>query len=542
MENISTTNLDHLGLVAAVCKDIKLQELVDKRIGSKDPRRIVGPGLGVVAMVLNGLGFTSKRLYLTPQFFLNKPVERLLGEGLSAANFDEHALGRALDDISNYGASRFFGKIAFEIATKLGLLGKVARWDSTSFSTHGAYKDNDPFSIKPTYGYSKDSRPDLKQVMLGLVVTGNSQIPIWMTPLSGNSSDNKVVLETIETVKRFEKEIKESFPSWWTFDAAGFSADNVYRLRNDAWISRSPEKIKQTEELLLKADDSFKWLQLEDGYKVAPGKMKYAGVNLRLVIVYSEQAHEKECLTFKAKITKEEEKLKNELWHLSNQEFACEKDALKSLRKLQKKYELFTLTHKIEPIVKHVKKGRPKKGQKPNIIGCKILVTSNRNEDQIKKEMSLKGRFVLAANKITKKDASDAAILHEYKELQGNERGFRFLKDPWFMADTLFLKSPRRLEALMAVMTLCLLVYNLAQHKLRQQLIEANETVPNQKNRLIQNPTLRWVFQLFEGIVVVTFKTANSMYTSLVSNLTELRQKIIRLFGKTACHIYGLTG
>src|SRR5438876_5036769 len=108
MENVATTNLDHLGLVAAVCKDIKLKEIIDKKIGSKDPRRIVGPGLATVAMILNGLGFTNKRLYLTPQFFDNKPVERLLGEGLNANNFDEHALGRALDDIACYGASRFF--------------------------------------------------------------------------------------------------------------------------------------------------------------------------------------------------------------------------------------------------------------------------------------------------------------------------------------------------------------------------------------------------------------------------------------------------
>ena len=53
---------------------------------------------------------------------------------------------------------------------------------------------------------------------------------------------------------------------------------------------------------------------------------------------------------------------------------------------------------------------------------------------------------------------------------QGVERGFRFLKDPWFMVDSVFLKSPRRIEALMMVMTLCLLVYNVAQYHLRDKL------------------------------------------------------------------------
>jgi transposase len=42
------------------------------------------------------------------------------------------------------------------------------------------------------------------------------------------------------------------------------------------------------------------------------------------------------------------------------------------------------------------------------------------------------------------------------------ERGVRFLKDPWFFADSLFLKSPKRIMALVMVMGLALLVYALA--------------------------------------------------------------------------------
>jgi hypothetical protein len=41
-------------------------------------------GTAVVAMILNGLGFANRQLYLIPQFFANKPVEHLLGEGITA--------------------------------------------------------------------------------------------------------------------------------------------------------------------------------------------------------------------------------------------------------------------------------------------------------------------------------------------------------------------------------------------------------------------------------------------------------------------------
>lgn len=118
--------------------------------------------------------------------------------------------------------------------------------------------------------------------------------------------------------------------------------------------------------------------------------------------------------------------------------------------------------------------------------------------------------------------------------------GFRFLKDPWFMVDSIFLKSPRRIEALMMVMTLCLLVYNVAQYRLREALKAQEETLPNQLNKPVQNPTLRWVFQMMEGISIVTLSDAAGSTQEVVTNLTEVRQKTIRFFGKTACCMYGI--
>ncbi len=61
--------MDHHGLIAGICKDIRIIGKIDKRMGKKDPRRIVSTGMAAVALILNGLGFTNGRLYLTPQFF-----------------------------------------------------------------------------------------------------------------------------------------------------------------------------------------------------------------------------------------------------------------------------------------------------------------------------------------------------------------------------------------------------------------------------------------------------------------------------------------
>ena len=66
---VQSQSMDHHGLVAGVCKDLKIAERIDKIIPI-DPQRKVSPGQAVVAMILNGLGFTNRRLYLNTHWVI----------------------------------------------------------------------------------------------------------------------------------------------------------------------------------------------------------------------------------------------------------------------------------------------------------------------------------------------------------------------------------------------------------------------------------------------------------------------------------------
>ena len=92
------------------------------------------------------------------------------------------------------------------------------------------------------------------------------------------------------------------------------------------------------------------------------------------------------------------------------------------------------------------------------------------------------------------------------------------------------------------VMTLCLMVYNVAEHRMREALKSSQNTLPNQKGKEITNPTMRWVFQLMEGINIVRFfeLNKNDPTREIITNINEIRLKIIPLFGKAACEMYGL--
>ncbi|MGZ3745555.1 MAG: IS1634 family transposase [Pseudobdellovibrionaceae bacterium] len=539
---IQTAAIDHYGLVAAICQNLKIAEKIDSRL-SADLQRKVSPGTAVVAMIINGLGFTNRRLYLTHQFFESKPVARLLGQHLEAKDITDYTLGHALDDIAEYGASQLFAEVAFEIALENNLLGPNNHLDTTSMSVHGEYDINDdPSIIEVTHGFSKDHRPDLKQVVLSLVVNGPASIPLWMEPLDGNSSDKESFHETIKRVEAFRGQINVEAKFKWIADSALYTKDKLLKSNDYTWITRVPETIAEVKRLVEKLDEEIAWVEVGNGYKTSSSHSMYGGIQQRWLLVFSEQAYHREKKTLEKKIEKEAEVLKQALWHFGNQSFHCEGDALKALDTIKREYKWHSIEGQVVALSKYAGRGRPKQGAEKKVAGYKVEATFSRNEEVIKKVLSSKGRFILATNELNESVCTDEEILGEYKEQQDVERGFRFLKDPWFMVDSVFLKTPKRIEALMMVMTLCLMVYNFGQYRIREQLKEQQTTLPNQLGKEVGNPTLRWVFQLMEGIGVVYFYEILSAQRvrEVITNLTHLRRKIISLFGETAERMYGL--
>ena len=113
-----TKNLDHLGIVAGICQQIGLIEQIDNRVGELD--RQVSVGEATQAMVLNGLGFTGRALYLMPEFFANKPVDMLIGEGISAEMLNDDSLGRALDVLYEKGLTEIFAGVSAHALEVMG--------------------------------------------------------------------------------------------------------------------------------------------------------------------------------------------------------------------------------------------------------------------------------------------------------------------------------------------------------------------------------------------------------------------------------------
>jgi hypothetical protein len=116
--------------------------------------------------------------------------------------------------------------------------------------------------------------------------------------------------------------------------------------------------------------------------------------------------------------------------------------------------------------------------------------------------------------------------------LSGTRRGFRFLKDPLFMASTVFLKSPRR------SMALCLMVCAALEHRIRQGSAQQHQAFPDQKGKPTERPTARWVFQSFMDIHLLTLPTR----AEIVSNLKAHHRALLNLLGERHVAVYANSG
>lgn len=90
------------------------------------------------------------------------------------------------------------------------------------------------------------------------------------------------------------------------------------------------------------------------------------------------------------------------------------------------------------------------------------------------------------------------------------------------------------------VMSLALLVYSVAQRRLRKELERQKATLPDQLGKATATPTLKWVFQMLDGINKVTYRIHDKEHM-LIEGATDLKRKILHFFGDNVCRIYNFS-
>ena len=140
--------------------------------------------------------------------------------------------------------------------------------------------------------------------------------------------------------------------------------------------------------------------------------------------------------------------------------FACEADARQALATCGRGLQA-TLLYEVavHPKRRDGKRGRPGSEAQPAQV---VYTLTGALASSLAARQALVDQhrcFILATNALAEAARSPQAVLTRDKGQAQAERGFRFLKDPPFLASSRYLKKPERIMALLMVMTVCLLVY-----------------------------------------------------------------------------------
>jgi len=543
-QEIEIQNLDHLGIVAGIIDSIGIVEIINELIGVEKDEK-VNAGQVVKAMIINGLGFVSKPLYMFPEYFETIACEHLIGAGVKPEYLNDDKLGRVMDKLFIKGLDTIFFIIAVKAAKKFGVSLSTSHLDSSSMHVHGQYNASlpevifesqkignnqeleeiavkSPKEITITYGYSRDHRPDLKQFIIEMICSGDGDIPIFLKLASGNQGDSSCFGQI---AVEYQKQLEVN--SLIVADSALYTESNLKMMSDLQWLCRVPLSIKAAKSLISTIPESEFIDSTIPGYKLVSKTENYAGIEQRWLVVQSQERRESDLRKLTQKITKAESKAVLDLKKLSQERFACEADAIKALSKLSTQFKYHQINEsKVTP-------AKSNKKDSLNEISYQISATVCQDESKINTELLSAGRFIIATNVLDSQELSDDSMLREYKAQQSCERGFGFLKDPLFFADSIFLKSPERIESMGMIMGLCLLVYTLAQRQIRNALKESKSTIKNQLGKATNSPTLRWIFQCFQCIHLITLNQEEH-----ISNWNKDRDFILRLLPDDCLRYY----
>lgn len=495
-KEIIIENIDHLGIVAGIIDEIEIVKIINEKLGV-DQREKISSGQVVKALIINALGMISRPLYLFPQFWEDKALEKLLGKGIKKEYLNDDKLGRVMDEIYKLGLTQLFVEIVLVVIKTFKIDLKYSHLDSTSFHLHGEYESGEtpeedepiikerPILIKK--GYSRDHRPDLKQCVLDLIVNNQEGIPLFMRTGDGNESDKAVFAKIL---REFKKQLQ--LDSILVADSALYSQENLQLMKEMKWITRVPLTLKKARELIktLEIEEVFLKKEMseaekervkklkEKGYKWSREYVTYGGIKQRWLIVESEARKISAQEKLEDKIEQEFEKVKKFISQLEKEKFADSSEINYQLKGINKKLKFFSI--ETIDILETTNKAAK------TIFQFKGEIQEKTEEIETKRRET--GRFILATNILDESLVTDAEILSKYKEQSQCEQGFAFLKDPLFFTDSFFVEKPERIETLLFLMSLSLLVYNLGQRELRNALKRANTGVKNQLGKLTDRP------------------------------------------------------
>lgn len=558
--SLSSLSVGHFPVVRAAMERLGMLEVLGELL-PKAPRSDVSDTDCITVMVMNILQ-GRVALYRMDEWLSHYDTDVLLGEGVRAAAFHDTRLGAAIDHLFDIGTDTVISAVARRYLHSAQAPKRYSiHGDTTSLALQGLYEViPDEGAPLPTFGYSKDKRPDLKQVIFGLTLHGPTAMPLVASVLDGNTSEqkaNRLSIDQLASLLRPDDEVT------LVADCKLVDPVTLGRVLDEKFhfISLMPDTYALRQALITKAlaeKEPMPELAREPGRTKKDPPHIYAGRSyetvfpiqdphlqgaeglttppLRALVVSSPQLRAKFDAGLERMLQREVEHFERALRKANREPFRCEPDATTAIEtllpalKLQKA-TVVVLRH--EKVLPRKTRGRPKKGEEAQkeVFYTLSLQEIERNEAAIAAAREQAGHFILLTSHTDTKKWSDQQILAEYRRqhLIEGHCGFRWFKDEAKVAPV-FLKTPRRIAGLCAIFVLALMVRNYLQEQLRRQMAELDVTLPYyDRRRETKTPTAELLFDLFAGLQVIVVTRAEEVLQRQLGKLDPGAKTILDL-------------
>jgi transposase len=521
--DVGSFTLAHLPIVKAYAQRMGFVGIIDQALPGG---MHASPGKILLGLVMNVLCSRSP-LYRVEEFFRTRDVGLLLGEDMTAGMLNDDAIGRVLDRIYEYGTWKIYSEICLHAFWNFGVDCSVVHEDTTSVSVWGEYKPAPADPIRIVHGFSKDKRPDLKQFILSLLcVEGN--LPCHGGVLDGNASDKKnngkIIMELPRIMARHGIGNRGFI---YVADSALATEENLSLMGDDIqFITRLPENFGVCGELIGRSVSSGSWQEVGRlshrkvkgkevcaSYRLQEETVVFCGRTYRAVVVHSDAHDRRRQKRIDNAIKKDGECLGVAMMALRKKEFFCLPDAHAAAAAFKDgDFHRISCSFESRPVYG---RGRPCKNGDRRVkeIRHRVLATMSENQVAVEKLREEAGCFVLLTN-VPAEEKEGLEILKSYKEQDGIERNFGFLKDP-LVANDVFLKKPRRIEAMGLVLVLSLLLWRLMERAMRRKIKEENIVLQGWNNRDTVKPTSFLMASKFSPVFVGVKGNRRFLFTPL---------------------------
>jgi len=504
---------------------------------------------GVLAQLLVIAVFipANKKIALSRfrQVYAGMDLELLAGEPVEPAELSDDFFATMLDRLWEAGCENILSKIALTVRTVFDLPPDyVLHSDTTSHVLYGDYDSSeyasDPSLVIPTYGYSKDKRDDLKQIMTGMVTDGDGLIR-FSHVLDGNTADCKY---NHLMIKALQEVYGDEFGRYtYIADSKMLNKKNLDLVSRDdkpvKIISRIPENFsgKLAEKIRIQAYEKQEWRSLgiccehpagkgkEPKYWVQTFKRQVFGFPVWIHIYRSGDAERR----LQSKIEKDRAKFESDLKILTDREYACEPDANTDLVAFLKSHSksFFSVSLSTVALVNEKNPvGRPSAKPKPKQIEVVWAVSAGQiiqNEGKIECQRQKDESFSLLTN-IDPGTLGSKDVLLRYKAQHKVEHNFSVLKMP-LLASTLFLEKPQRIEAMMTLLYFSVLMHGILQVISRTRIATCQEPPRlGTENRPLIRPKSETILNILALFEIISKGDTVSIRSKMPERRTQLDQ------------------